>query len=92
MRKPRTTWGLVSYFFHLGRSRARSPVALIGTSRRVVKARRVLAGGLIARAAVVPAQPSRDWVSGQTGRGAENMRLQFPVYDALYAYCRTGRA
>jgi hypothetical protein len=23
---------------------------------------------------------------------AENMALQFPVYDALYAYCRTGRA
>lgn len=22
----------------------------------------------------------------------ENMRLQFPVYDALYAYCRTERA
>lgn len=22
----------------------------------------------------------------------ENMTLQFPVYDALYAYCRTGRA
>jgi hypothetical protein len=22
----------------------------------------------------------------------ENMALQFPVYDALYAYCRTGRA
>jgi hypothetical protein len=22
----------------------------------------------------------------------ENMRLQFPVYDALYAYCRAGRA
>jgi hypothetical protein len=22
----------------------------------------------------------------------ENMRLQFPVYDALYAYCRTGQA
>jgi hypothetical protein len=22
----------------------------------------------------------------------ENMRLQFPVYDALYAYCRTARA
>jgi hypothetical protein len=22
----------------------------------------------------------------------ENMRLQFPVYDALYAYCRTVRA
>lgn len=23
---------------------------------------------------------------------AENMALQFPVYDALYAYCRAGRA
>ena len=22
----------------------------------------------------------------------ENMALQFPVYDALYAYCRTGHA
>jgi hypothetical protein len=22
----------------------------------------------------------------------ENMTLQFPVYDALYAYCRTARA
>jgi hypothetical protein len=22
----------------------------------------------------------------------DNMRLQFPVYDALYAYCRSGRA
>jgi hypothetical protein len=24
--------------------------------------------------------------------GVENMALQFPVYDALYAYCRTGHA
>ena len=27
-----------------------------------------------------------------TGDDFENMRLQFPVYDALYAYCRTARA
>ena len=27
---------------------------------------------------------SRDYV--------ENMALQFPVYDALHAYCRTGHA
>ena len=27
-----------------------------------------------------------------TGDDFETMRLQFPVYDALYAYCRTARA
>ena len=27
-----------------------------------------------------------------TGDDFENMRLQFPLYDALYAYCRTARA
>jgi hypothetical protein len=47
-----------------------------------VKAVLVLAGGLITMAAVVSARPSRDWLTGQTGRGTARWSRQ----DGSFTY------